>query len=359
MLLVMDADPLATILALVAGIAAVAVATADSLSTLVTTRRRTSRLWPTNVFYRRTWDVWRALGRRIANEQRREHFLTAYGPLSLLGLLLVWVLLLVAGWGLVWWALRGQLEGVHSFLDAVYFAGIGFFTVGYGDIVATGGLARQLAVVQAFVGVGTMALVIGFLPTLFGAYSRREVQLLTLDNLSDLRPTPAGFIEAQYAGGGLDALAAGFADWERWCADVFDSHTAYPMLMLFRSRQPDQHWLAALGVVTDAAAISLAAVEGAEAGPALRLYRCAARFWRTMTLLPAVGQRFAQRADQLGDERVFRLAYQRLAGHGVPLRPYEQAWADMRRLRTGYVPHLLAIADLLLIPLEPRSQPVS
>jgi Ion channel len=328
----------------------------DAVSTLITTRRRSSRLWPTNVFYRRTWRVWRALGLRIASEHRREQFLAAYGPLSLLGLLLVWVLLMVTGWGLVWWALRSQL-GVDGYLDAVYFAGVGFFTVGYGDIVPTGDLARQLTLVQAFIGVGTMALVIGFLPTLFGAYSRREVQLLTLDDLSDGRTTPAGFIETQYTGGGLDALAAAFADWERWCADVFDSHTAYPMLMLFRSRQPGQHWLAALGVVTDAAAISLAAVQGAQAGPALRLYRCAARLWRTLTLLPAVGQRAADRSDQLGDEQRFQVVYQRLAGHGVPMRPYEQAWADVRRLRTVYVPNLLAMADLFLIPLGLSNQP--
>ena len=73
-------------------------------------------------------------------------------------------------------------------------------------------------------GLVSIALVIGYLPTLFGAYSRREVQLLT-----------------------LDGLAAAFADWEWWCAEVFDSHTAYPMLAFFRSRRPGQHWLTALG----------------------------------------------------------------------------------------------------------------
>jgi len=236
-------DLIARLVLLPAGVALVAAVATDAVSTLVTTQRRASRLWPIYVFYRRTWRVWRALGRRIAAERGRERFLAVYGPLSLLGLLVVWVLLLLAGWGLVWWVLREQLEGVSGYLDAVYFAGVGFFTVGFGDVVPVGDLARLLALAQAFMGLVTIALVIGYLPTLFGAYSRREVQLLTLDDLSDERTTSTGLVESWHAGGGLDGLAAAFADWKRWCAEVFDSHTAYPMLAFFRSRQPGQHWL--------------------------------------------------------------------------------------------------------------------
>ena len=115
-----------------------------------------------------------ALGRRAQPELREGSW--PYGPLSLLGLLVTWVVLLVAGRG--WWGLRSAVTGVDGYLDAVYFAGVGFFTVGFGDLVPTGGLARLLVLVEAFMGLVTMALVIGYLPTLYGAYSRREVQLL-------------------------------------------------------------------------------------------------------------------------------------------------------------------------------------
>jgi hypothetical protein len=169
------------LLLLLAGAALVLAAATDAVSTLVTTQRRSSRLWPTYVFYRRTWRLWRALGRRIASERGRERLLAVYGPLSLLGLLVVWVLLLLAGWGLVWWMLREELSGVGGYLDAVYFAGVGFFTVGFGDVVP-----------QAFMGLVTIALVIGYLPTLFGAYSRREAKLLTLDDLSEEHTTSTG-----------------------------------------------------------------------------------------------------------------------------------------------------------------------
>jgi hypothetical protein len=266
------------------------------------------------------------------------------------------VVLLLVGWGLVWWVLRDRLSGVHSLLDAVYFAGVGFFTVGFGDVVPVGGMARLLALVQAFMGLVTVALVIGYLPTLFNAYSRREVQLLTLDDLTDERTSPTGLIRAWHADGGLDGLAAAFADWERWCAEVFDSHTAYPMLALFRSRQPGQHWLTALGVVTDAASICLAAVRGARAGPAMRLHRRATGLLRTVRTLPAVSREApADDEDRARAEAAFQAIYRHLEGNGVPLYPYDRAWADLRRLRAGYLPDLRATVAVLLVPPEFRN----
>jgi hypothetical protein len=349
-------DVLVQLPGLLLGVALVATAAIDAVSTLVTTQRRSGRWWPTYAFYRRTWRLWRAMARHVGPDHARERLLTVYGPLSLLGLLIVWVLLLLVGWGLVWWVLQDRLSGVHSYLDAVYFAGVGFFTVGFGDVVPVGGVARLLALVQAFMGLVTIALVIGYLPTLFGAYSRREVKLLTLDDLTDERTSSAGLIEAWHADGGLDGLDAAFADWEQWCAEVFDSHTAYPMLAFFRSRQPGQHWLTALGVVTDAAAIALAAIRGARAGPALRLHRRATGLLRTVRMLPAV----STEAPATDDERVrgeaaFQALYRHLEDRGVPLYPYDRAWEDLRRLRAEYLPHLRGAIAALLVPPEFRN----
>jgi hypothetical protein len=343
------------LLAVVAGLALVLVTAADAVSTLVTTRRRRGRGWPTQVFYRRTWRAWVALGQRVEPELR-EGFLAVYGPLSLLGLLVTWVVLLVMGWGAVWWGLRSAVTGVDGYLDAVYFAGVGFFTVGFGDLVPTGGLARLLVLLEAFMGLVTMALVIGYLPTLYGAYSRREVQLLSLDDMSDEATTPIGFLEACYASGGGQAVAAAFTDWERWCDEVFDSHTAYPMLALFRSRQPGQNWLTALGVVLDAATICLAAVDSPRVGPAARLWRRSSRLLQSLQGMASARLRLAEPDGAATEEAPFREAYERLRGLGVPLHPYERAWAEFRRLREAYAPGLLTATRLLLVPLEFRHQ---
>jgi hypothetical protein len=199
-----------------------------------------------------------------------------------------------------------------------------------------------------------MALVIGYLPTLYGAYSRREVQLLALDDLSDEATTPVTFLEACHAGGGSEAVAVAFAEWERWCDDVYDSHTAYPMLALFRSRQPGQHWLTALAVVMDAAAICVTTIDGARAGPAARLLRRGTMLVRNLRGLPAVGLEDAEQVASIADEERFRAGYQRLAALGVSLLPYEQARSDLQRLRAGYLPQLVAATRLLLVPLEFR-----
>ena len=303
------------LLAVVAGLALVLVTASDAVSTLVTTRRRRGRHWPTQVFYRRTWRAWVALGRR-AQPELREGFLAVYGPLSLLGLLVTWVVLLVAGWGAVWWGLRSAVTGVDGYLDAVYFAGVGFFTVGFGDLVPTGGLARLLVLVEAFMGLVTMALVIGYLPTLYGAYSRPEVQPVSLDDMSDEATTPIGFLEDCYASGGGQAVAAAFTEWERWCDEVFDSHTAYPMLAMFRSRQPGQNWLTALGVVLDAATICLAAVDSPRVGPAARLWRRASRTLQSLRGMPTAMLRPAEPDGAATEEAPFREAYERLRGLG-------------------------------------------
>ena len=349
----MDTLGVVEVLALAAGLALVLVAASDAVSTLVTTRRRRGRRWPTPVFYRGTWRAWRAIARRASPDQR-EAFLGLYGPLSLLGLLVFWVVLLVAGWGAVWWGLRPAVSGVGSYLDAVYFAGVGFFTVGFGDLLPTGDLARLLVLVEAFMGLLTMALVIGYLPTLYGAFSRREVQLLSLDDMSDEATTPIGFLEACYASGGAEAVASAFREWERWADEVFDSHTTYPMLAAFRSRQPGQNWLTALGVVLDAATIVLAAVDGPRTGPAARLWRRSSRMLQDLRGMPAVELQAAELDGPPADEASFRDAYQRLARLGIPLRPYEQASGDFGRLRAAYLAGLVAATRLLLVPLEFR-----
>ena len=350
----MDSVAVVEVLAVLAGLVVVLVTGADAVSTLVTTRRRRGRRWPTPAYYRWSWRAWRAIGRRRSPEWR-ESFLGVYGPLSLLGLLVFWVMLLVAGWGAVWWGLRSAVPGVHGYLDAVYFAGVGFFTVGFGDLVPTDGLARLLVIVEAFMGLLTMALLIGYLPTLYSAYSRRELQLLALDDLMDEPTTPASFLEAAYANGGREGVAAAFADWERWCDDVFDTHTAFPMLALYRSRQPGQHWLTGLAVVLDAAALSLAIADPGPSRPAARLWRRATRLLQGLRGLPAVGLK-AGDAGPGADEARFRAVYERLAGLGEAPRPYPEAWEAYRRLRTAYVPELVAATELLLVPMEFRHQ---
>jgi hypothetical protein len=298
------------------------------------------------VFYRVTWKVIRSIGRRITAERRQEGFLSLYGPLSLLGLLAMWVVAQILGWGLIWWSLRDQMTGVSSLLDAIYYAGVGFFTVGFGDVLPTGGVARVLTLFEAFVGVGTTALVIGYLPVLYSAYSARESQLLSLDDLTGDRITPVALIEAHAPDGDTATLYDWFSQWERWCSGILESHTSYPMLTYFRSQHPGQSWVTALGVVTDAATLVLATVDEPRSREPLMLYRRATR------TLPLLAQRLGTDEGPTDNIRIefFEIAYQRLAATGLPVRSFDDAWADLTALRAAYGGWLEALIDDLAAP---------
>src|SRR4051794_4896786 len=216
--------------AVAAGAVVVGVVAVDLTSTLVVTWGSVGRWRPTRWFYRSTWRVWSGIGRRMHHVDRQQRFLAVYAPLSLLFLLGLWLTGLVLGWALVWVGLRSSLTGVSDFGDAVYYSGVVLLTIGFGDITATGMGARLLTLAEAAMGLASIALVISYLPVLYGAYGRREAKLLTLDLPSGERITPAGLVISQAPDGDLAALGRFFAGWEQWMAEVLESHTSYPML---------------------------------------------------------------------------------------------------------------------------------
>jgi hypothetical protein len=332
----------------VAGAAVLGVTLADAVGTLVTTRNRSGRFWPTVWFYHHSWSAWRQLGLRMRDDDRRERALTAYGPVSLLVLLMIWVALEIVGWSFVWYGMRDSFNAIHSHLDALYFSGVNFFTVGFGDIVAVHGGARVLVMFAAFTGVTTMALVVGYLPTLYGAYSERERQLLLLDDLSGTETTAVGLIEAYRSGQDLSRLAALFDEWERWAADVMETHTSYRMLLLFRSRRTGQSWLTALAVLAETSATVLACLPDAPLRAALRYYRRSTELLGGLTRSTHVQVKQSLVAPYELDD--FRQSYDHLAGLGFELRPFDEAWPAMQALRDGYVGPLATLFHMLLPP---------
>ena len=350
---------MAVVRALVGALGAVVVVLTfrDVIATVITTRRD-RRFSFGRSYFRMTWAVYTGLARRIADPDRRERFLVPFGPVSLVGLLVVWVALLVSGWGLVWWGLQNHLDGIDGVVSGIYFSGVTFLTLGYGDIFPTGSGSRLLAVVEALMGILTTALVIGFLPILFGAYARREAKLLTLDDLED-QITARGFLQRYAGGGDLAPLFEEFRSWEAWCADVYDSHTAYPMLLTFRSRQPGRPWSVGLGIVLESVSNVLAIVDRSDLGPAESLYR------RAVMVLDTV-RRHRQVAvpplpvPEAEVERRFRAVYDAFVADGLPVRPVDEARDRLHALRADYVPVLVGLGEATLAPLEfrPNVRPI-
>ena len=336
------------VVAIVVGLALVAWMLADSFETLLATSIHRNRLSFTAWYYSLLWWGVRRATQRIGNEQRREGWLARFGPLSFLGLLATWTIIEMFGWGLVWWGFRDSFGSpLHGITDAFYYSGVVYFSIGFGDILPSTGGMRFLTVVEGFSGLGTLGLVIGFLPTLTQAYAARERQLLKLDDLTDARITPVSLVRS-YVGpdGDLTALNAMFDEWADWCAEVYDSHTSLPMLLWFRSKHRGHSWITGLGVVTDAAIAFVATVPGQDHGPAIRIQRQAVRL--VSGLAARVGIEPVD--DPPLASRWWSVGYSAMATTGLPMRDFDDSYGRIRALRSEFHPYMEAFIDALLAP---------
>ncbi len=206
------------------------------------------------------------VARHISNPKRREAVLSYFGPLSLLMLLSSWALALVAAFAACHWACGSRMEGMDDlpgFARNLYFSGTTIFTLGLGDVYPRGGPARFLTVAEAGLGFAFLALVIGYLPVLYQAFSRREVNISMLDARAGSPPSAAELIRRHAHDHGMEALQELLRDWERWSAELMETHLSYPVLAYFRSQHDNQSWLAALTTVLDTSALVMAGLQGA------------------------------------------------------------------------------------------------
>ncbi len=338
-------DQLSRVVACAGGALVVVVVLADALGTLVVTQGRSGRWRPTRAWYAGTWRLTRTAAARLP-DRAGEGVLNAYAGLSLLGLLVLWLAGLMFGWSLVYWGVRQQFGGARDWGSLVYYAGTSLVTPVFGS--AHGAAVRMLTLLETLTGVVTIALVISYLPALYGAYSRREARLLTLDDPLGARITPVRVLAVNAGSGDLELLYRSFAEWELWSAEVLESHVSYPMLALFRSQHPGQSWVTALGVVTDAATLATACLEGAADREPYFLHR------RGRRAITEISDRLHVPATPLTptwlDRTNFDGAWRQLEQLGLPLRGKEDAWADLQRLRAPYGDQLELLIDFLVAP---------
>ncbi len=331
-------------LALVGGAALVVFMLADAIGTLIVTRARTARWRPTGFWYAITWRGARSAAARLP-ARGGDYVLNLYPALSLLGLLLLWLVGLMVGWALVYWGLAERVAGQGDWVSLAYYSGASLLTPAFG--VANDELVRFLSLVETLSGLGTIALLISYLPALYGAYSRRETRLLTLDDPIGGRLTPLRVIAVHSSDGSLDLFYRFCADWEMWTAEVLESHTSYPMLALFRSQHPGQSWITALGVVTDAATLACSCVVGAEVREPYFLYRRGRR--AVVDIAAALNIPEEPEASALTRENV-EIAWKGLKELGLELRDKDEAWRRLQELRDPYGSRLQHLIDYTLAP---------
>jgi Ion channel len=318
---------------LVLGIAVVLYILNDVFQSVVVPRSTPARYRLTRWVVRPGWRLWRRLALRSANTQARERMLGTFAPAVVVVLLAFWLMGLVFGFGLIFTALRQQLEPlVHDFPTALYFAGTSVLTIGFGDIVPTSGLARVLALVAGGTGLGTIALAISFLFSLYGSFQRREILIVTLDARAGAPPSGVMLLETMRRLRMDDQFPQLFSDWEKWAAEVLDSHLAYPLLAYFRSSHDNESWVSALGAVLDATTLLLTTVMDGPRGPAKMMFAMGTHLVEDLSRF----FRIARDHDPGVERYEFDQARERLASAGWSLLGPEESWAAFSRLRAQY-----------------------
>ncbi len=313
----------------------------EAFEALVLPRRVVRPFRFTRTYYRTAWRVWRALADRFPPGRRREATFGFFGPLSLLGLFVVWAAALMFGFGLLHYALD---RGPMGFADALYLSGTTFTTLGYGDVNPTGPAARVLAVAEGATGFGYFAVVVAYLPVLYQSFSLREAFIAQLDARAG-SPPAAGRMLLRFPPGKTDgAVLNKFLDAaERWTAEVLESHLSFPVLGYYRSQHDNQSWLAALIFTLDVSALLLTVVDGVDRNQA-RLTFAMAR--HTLVDLALILRRQPTKpiTDRIPGVRLLELLAA-LKAAGVAVRDDETARSKLTELRELYEPFAAGMAE--------------
>jgi len=336
------------------GLLLVAIILWDAFETVLVPRRIGRRVRITRYFYIVAWRVCRGLAAGIRKPSRRESALGFFGPASLLLLLVCWAAGLVFAFALLQVAAR-SLAGLapERWVTQLYMSGETFFTLGYGDVTPATGLGRLLAVVESGMGFGFLGTVVGYLPTVYSSFSQRETEISLMDACAGSPPTAAEFLARNRDFGNLAPGERILVAWERWSAQLLETHISYPLLAYYRSQHSNQSWLAALTVMLDSTAVLVAAAE-VEARPAHQAERT---FAMARHALVDITQIFARRypaiaADRLPEVELARLRA-RLTERRVGIVTDAAFAARLESLRLLYEPYAQALAAFLMFDLPP------
>jgi hypothetical protein len=302
---------------------------------------------------------WRALARRLP-DQEADTLLGMYGPFGLLLDLALWVALLMFGYGCLQWAGGSHLRagGPVDFGQDVYFAAATLVSSGTAGLAAHDTFARVVQVLDAATGLGVLTIVIGYLPSLYQAFSRRETTVSQLDARAGSPPSAGRLVVRATQRGGWPALNDYLGGWEVWSAELMETHLSYPMLAFFRSQHVNQNWLSALCTVLDASSLAVcAAPEGSVEE---------ARFTFAISRHAIADLAYTFRAKPVGEsvDRLppedFKALIEEISSTGVELRgTSEEIRERLDRLRRLYEPYAQVLAERVELALPPWLAPES
>lgn len=292
---------------------------------------------------------WR--NRRTQSFAARDRIMELYAPVSLIILLVLWLVCIQIGYMGMLWAVS-----VQSWYDAFKISGSSLLTLGFAlvDTLPT----TLLVFSEASIGLILVALLISYLPTMYAAFSRREMAVTMLEVRAGSPPSAVEMIKRYHRLQRFDHLDELWTAWEVWFVDIEESHTSLAALTFFRSPQPHRSWVTAAGAILDAAALVRSTVDIARDTQADLCIRAGYLALRYIADFFGISYKSnPSPTDPISVTRAeFDLAYDDLAAIGVPLKAdRDQAWRDFAGWRVNYDTVLLALAELTMAPPAPWS----
>jgi hypothetical protein len=276
----------------------------------------------------------------------RDRLMAYFGPVSLTALPGVWLALVGAGYTAMFWAV-----GVRPLNDAFVASGSSLLTLGFLRPDRPG--SDALAFSEAVIGLGLLALLISYLPTIYGAFSRRELLVRLLEVRADSPPSPLVLITRIHRLHGLESLRETWVRWEQWFAELEETHSSLTVLVHYRSQQPDQSWVNAAGAMMDAAALVRSTVDIPADVQADLMIRAGYLAMRRIASFFGVSYNPNPTPDTPTsiDRARFELALDILARAGVPLvADRDRAWRDFNGWRVNYDEALRGLERLTVAP---------
>jgi voltage-gated potassium channel Kch len=240
----------------------VAMSAWEAFEAIVLPRTVSRKIRFTVLFYFFLWRASRLAARLLTKRPAiRESFLSVVAPLGLLLLIVCWTLGIILGFALIHYGLGTPLSnGETGFGTDLYMSAATFFTLGYGDVVAREGAGRFVSMVEAGMGFGGLALVIGYMPVLYQSFSARERVSLLLDARAGSPPVAAALLA--FYGDDARGLEGIFHEFERWAGSLLESYLSFPILSSYRSQHELLSWLASATCVCDASAFVMTCYKG-------------------------------------------------------------------------------------------------
>ena len=283
--------------------------------------------------------------------EKRDRVMALYGPISLLVLLLTWIALVIGGYTLMYWAL-----GERPLREAFELSGSSVTTLGFDSPDSIG--ESLLVVTEATVGLILLALLITYLPSIYGVFSRREHLVAGMEVRAGSPPSAVEILSRAWRVDGLSKINVLWRRAEQWFLEIQETHMSFPAVVFFRSPEPDHSWVTAAGAILDSASLLLSTVDlprDPNAAYCIRAgylaLRRIARFFRIpFDPDPHPDDPISVSRDEFDD------ACDAMAEQGVPLvSDRDQAWRDFVGWRVKYDRVLIALAGLTMAPPAPWS----